>query len=87
MPQIAPTEHMLLRRAFQETGQVLFTKSLCQVLCNLPMMFGEVRKVSPINVEAHPQVHAQMRVVEVISSATKCRQARRYAARTTLRTP
>ena len=50
------------------------------------MMLGEVREVSPIDIEAHPHVHAEMRVVGVTTSATKCRRARRYATGTTLRT-
>ena len=53
----------------------MFTKSLRQVLCNLPMMLGEVREVSPINIEALPHVHAEMRIVGVTTSATKCRRA------------
>ena len=67
--------NMLLRRASQETDQGLFTKSLRQVIYNLLIMFGEVRKVSQINIEAHLHVHAEMRVVGVITSATKCRRA------------
>ena len=66
---------MLLRRASQEIGQGLLTKFLRQMLCNLPMMLGEVREVSPIDIEAHPHVHAEMRVVGVTTSATKCRRA------------
>ena len=66
---------MLLRRASQEIGKGLLTKSLRQMLCNPPMMFGEVREVSPIDIEAHPHVHAEMRVVGVTTSATKCRRA------------
>ena len=69
--ELLQMSNMLLRRASQETDQGLFTKSLRQVIYNLLIMFGEVRKVSSIDIEAYPHVHAGMRVVRVTN---KCYQ-------------